>query len=84
MKHVIYRVSSGLTVSISQGAMQLITVDGGSPVGNTPLAAAMGVLYPGERMDLILDRSLQDTLSDEAHGMYPDKETKLTIALDRE
>lgn len=64
--------------------MQLITVDGGNPVGNTPLAAAMGVLYPGERMDLILDRSLHENLSDQTYGMYPDKETKLTIALDRE
>jgi hypothetical protein len=64
--------------------MQLITVDGGSPVGNTPLATAMGVLYPGERMDLVLDRSLHDTASDQTHSRYSDKETKLTIALDRE
>ncbi|KAH8696228.1 multicopper oxidase-domain-containing protein [Talaromyces proteolyticus] len=77
-------VSSGLTLSISQGAMSLITVDGGNPVGNTPIAAVMGVLYPGERMDIILDNSLHENTQGHSGIRHLGRETELTFALDGE
>lgn len=55
--------------------MKLITVDGGNMVSpDTPAATAIGVLYPGERMDLVVDRGIASD----------DDQPELRIALDKE
>jgi len=63
---------------MKRGEMQLITVDGGAKVAeNTPTTNAMGILYPGERIDVILDRtaSMEDG---------SDNSNEMSIELDRE
>jgi hypothetical protein len=63
---------------MKRGDMRLITVDGGGEVAEkTPTAHAIGILYPGERIDVILDRTASmDDGSEETNEM--------TIELDRE
>ncbi|KAG6041121.1 hypothetical protein E4U41_005923 [Claviceps citrina] len=47
--------AAGYSLQLDNAVMQLITVDGGGPVSNaTPRTSALGVLYPGERMDVVL------------------------------
>lgn len=65
---------------VSNGVMEVITVDGGCPVSHeTASAAAIGVLYPGQRVDVILDRTTE-TPKSEKTGLL----SKLTVELDRE
>jgi hypothetical protein len=52
----------------------LLKVDGGNAVDSAPGAEAIGVLYPGERMDVIV----------EPLDSEEEKEPMLTIKLDRE
>lgn len=62
-------------MAVSAGSLQPITVDGGYPVNNeTASAKAIGLLYPGERMDLILHRT----------PGHPESSANITIELDRE
>ncbi|EQK98377.1 Multicopper oxidase family protein [Ophiocordyceps sinensis CO18] len=79
-------ITSGLTLSLSHGAMRLVAVDGASPVSpSTPAAAAIGVLYPGERMDIIVDRTAPiDTDSTRGHNQADSDQPQLRIALDKE
>lgn len=59
--------------------MQLLTVDGGGLVSkNTPKTPTMGVLYPGERMDMLL--LAEDEDGTEEHVLNTD----MTIVLDPE
>ncbi|KID92385.1 Multicopper oxidase family protein [Metarhizium guizhouense ARSEF 977] len=52
--------SAGYSLQLEGANFQLITVDGGTAVSrSTPQSSTLGVLYPGERMDVLL-------LSDEA------------------
>lgn len=45
----------GYSLSLSQSSMKLITVDGGYPVASTtPTTNTIGVLNPGERVDLVV------------------------------
>lgn len=38
--------------------MKVVAVDGGNPTAaDTPEAASFGVLYPGERLDLVVERT---------------------------
>lgn len=47
--------SAGYSLELENASLQLITVDGGSTVSNsTPQTSAIGILYPGQRMDLLL------------------------------
>ncbi|KAH8802980.1 multicopper oxidase family protein [Xylogone sp. PMI_703] len=43
---------AGLTVAVNEGTLTPLTVDGGSRILGTP-AQSVGILYPGERMDLL-------------------------------
>lgn len=54
--------------------MTVIQVDGGNPVDATPAAETVGILYPGERMDVIIERLSSGEVKDPI----------LTISLDRE
>ena len=75
-----HSVSAGFSMSVSEGSMQLITVDGGCPVDEaTPPARTVGLLYPGERMDFVLERQ-SDNPETTDNGIRP----QLTIELDRE
>lgn len=73
--------------------MTVIAVDGGNPVApNTPSATSIGLLYPGERIDVLVERVPTGSPgSATAPGASnPDMEqgseigSKLTIALDLE
>ncbi|CAG8977769.1 hypothetical protein HYALB_00011154 [Hymenoscyphus albidus] len=47
----------GYTISLIGYTMKVIQVDGGSPVSDAPNALSIGILYPGERMDILIEPS---------------------------
>ena len=55
------------------GSLQAITVDGNYPISSA-IVESIGIIYPGERVDLLLDLD-QDTRS---------RSPKLDISLDPE
>ena len=61
-------LSSSFTTALSEGSMRLITLDGGQAVDAVP-AKAVGLLHPGERMDVVAERK---------------EDAQLIIELDRE
>ncbi|ODA81348.1 hypothetical protein RJ55_04313 [Drechmeria coniospora] len=72
-------ISSGLTLTLTHATMTVMTVDGGHGVANTTRPArSVGVLYPGERMDLIVDRETG------AHGASAANDAEIVVTLDRE
>ena len=51
------RASAGFTLLSSQASLQLMSVDANFPVEeSTAVANSIGVLYPGERADIIIRR----------------------------
>lgn len=47
--------STGYSLQLKGASFQLITVDGGGVVSNTtPQTRAIGVIYPGQRVDVLL------------------------------
>ncbi|KHN99837.1 Multicopper oxidase family protein [Metarhizium album ARSEF 1941] len=73
-------VSAAFSMAVSNATMELITVDGGYPVDNeTSSTRAIGLLYPGERIDVVLHRTPEYSPSS-THAIS----TNLTLALDRE
>lgn len=71
--------ASGLSFQLHNGTMQLLTVDGGGYTAHdTPQTPTMGVLYPGERMDMLLLPG--ETPADEEHIL----DTQIKIVLDAE
>ncbi|KYK62117.1 hypothetical protein DCS_03264 [Drechmeria coniospora] len=72
-------ISSGLTLTLTHATMTVMTVDGGHGVANTTRPArSVGVLYPGERMDLIVDRETG------AHDASAANDAEIVVTLDRE
>ena len=71
---ILCRALAGFTLSISGHSMTVIQLDGGRAVDAAPEAEAIGILYPGERMDVIVERT----------GSEEVKDPVLTITLDRE
>ncbi|TVY28515.1 Laccase-2, partial [Lachnellula hyalina] len=65
---------TGFSLSISGHIMTLFQVDGGNEIEAAPEAKAIGILYPGERIDVIVERI----------GPEEVKDSMLTITLDRE
>lgn len=47
----------GYTISLIGYSIKVIQVDGGSTISGAPNALSVGILYPGERMDVIVERS---------------------------
>lgn len=76
-------VSAGFSMEVSGGSMQPIAVDGGYRLHeDTPRARAIGLLHPGERVDVLLDRT--ESRSSQLRDVIPMRPTKMTIELDRE
>ncbi|KAJ3494552.1 hypothetical protein NLG97_g4007 [Lecanicillium saksenae] len=72
--------AAGLSFQLGNGTMQLLTVDGGGYISNdTPKTPTMGVLYPGERMDVLL--LPDETPANDAEHIL---NTQLKIVLDVE
>jgi hypothetical protein len=46
---------SGITVAIPSSHMTVFQVDGGNEVNSTPRSSSVGILYPGERIDMIVE-----------------------------
>jgi hypothetical protein len=46
----------GFTISVEGYTMHLIQVDGGSEVAEAKEAASVGIVYPGERVDIVVER----------------------------
>lgn len=65
------RALAGFTVSTSGHSMTVIDVDGGSTVDAAPAAKALGIIYPGERVSVIVQR-------------VDSSDAILTVAFDRE
>ncbi|KAK3670245.1 hypothetical protein LTR78_009900 [Recurvomyces mirabilis] len=63
--------STGFSIAFAGHSASLLTVDGGNLVAHSAQGSGFGILYPGERVDLIVQRME----SEESH---------ITIALDRE
>jgi hypothetical protein len=65
--------------------MTVIAVDGGNPVAsNTPSATSIGVLYPGERMDIIVERTIAPRATGSDMKQKSKIESSLVIILDLE
>lgn len=54
--------------------MTLFKVDGGNAVASAPMTQSIGILYPGERIDVVVQRL----------DIAEQKSPELTIRLDRE
>lgn len=67
------RSLAGFTVELSHGTLTPITVDSGSPIVGRP-STSVGIIYPGERVDVLL-RGNVDVIS---------HDSELTIYLDPE
>lgn len=66
---------TGITFSIPDSDMSLITVDGGNPVAEvSDPVNSVGVLYPGERVDILISWS----------ETFVDSDTEIIVALDKE
>jgi hypothetical protein len=76
-------------MALSEGYMTVIAVDGGNTVApDTPSATSIGMLYPGERIDILVERSPKGapgsaTAVDEIE-QESEAQSRLTIALDLE
>ena len=60
---------AGITVTISAYSMRLLEIDGGGAVTSAEPVGSIGILYPGERVDVLLER---------VNGISP----SLTVTLD--
>lgn len=67
---------SGFTVGTNAGSFRAVEVDGGSEIAVHEPASSVGVVYPGQRCDLILDPSSSSTTDGKAPF--------LSISFDRE
>ncbi|KAH8802618.1 laccase iv [Xylogone sp. PMI_703] len=65
---------AGIILSMPHKQMSLFQVDGGGEVKPSPYSSSIGILYPGERVDILLDWDV---------GPY-DTESFLSITLDKE
>lgn len=51
---LLYRSLTGYTLRVIGGSLQTLTVDGNFPVSST-IVESIGIIYPGERVDLLLE-----------------------------
>ncbi|KAG5939386.1 hypothetical protein E4U59_003137 [Claviceps monticola] len=66
-------ISTGFSIGVSNGSIKSIAIDGGNWLHeDTPRAKTVGLIHPGERLDVILDRG---------HSTGP---VQMTIELDLE
>jgi hypothetical protein len=58
---LIFRSLAGITVSFAKEALEVITLDGGIPVETQSEQdkSSAGILFPGQRMDIVLRPSKQ-------------------------
>ncbi|KAG5970184.1 hypothetical protein E4U58_000642 [Claviceps cyperi] len=72
-------ISTGFSIGVSDGSIKPIAVDGGNWLHeNTPRAKTVGLVHPGERLDVVLDRGhpagsvqMMIKLDQEAHSVVP-------------
>ncbi|KAG6007367.1 hypothetical protein E4U21_006071 [Claviceps maximensis] len=75
-----WNITAGFSMEASDGSIRPIAVDGGNWLHeNTPRARAIGLLHPGERVDVILDRIVSHT-----RELASARTSRMTIELDRE
>ncbi|KAF2103099.1 putative laccase-2 [Rhizodiscina lignyota] len=55
---------TGFSLAFGGFQIRVIQVDGGGLVSEAPSSKAVGVLYPGERMDLIIERAPEENVQD--------------------
>jgi hypothetical protein len=65
----LFRALAGFYISIPNGNMKVVEIDGGNAIFPSPAVDSIGSLYPGERMDIIISN---------------DQATSPTVALDEE
>lgn len=74
-----HSASAGISLHLEHGTLEPIAVDGHGLVDPaTPAAAGFGILYPGERLDLVLDK----TTSFSQRGGETSAANILTVELD--
>ena len=67
-------------MEVSDGSIKPIAVDGGNWLHeDTPRARMIGLLHPGERVDVILDRTVS-----RSRDAVSTRTSSMTIELDRE
>lgn len=59
----LYRALAGLNMSMPNGGMEVIQIDGGNEIATAPATESIGILYPGERIDIITSNHQVTTLS---------------------
>jgi hypothetical protein len=65
----------GITVPIARTSMQVVQLNGGNRIEHSESSDSVGVLYPGERMDIILEFEKFDTpLNNPMLAIYLDPE----------
>ncbi|KAG5927906.1 hypothetical protein E4U42_001583 [Claviceps africana] len=73
-------VSAAFSIKVSDASIKPIAVDGGNWLHeDTPRARTVGLLHPGERVDVILDRT-----ESRSRGAASTRTSEMTIELDRE
>jgi hypothetical protein len=71
----LFRALAGFNISIPNGNMKVVEIDGGNAIVPSPAVDSIGILYPGERMDVIISNdqatSLTVTLNEEYTPQFP-------------
>jgi hypothetical protein len=54
---------SGLNLTIEKGSIRVIKIDGGNDILSSDPVESVGILYPGERIDIIMSGGSANSLS---------------------
>ena len=57
------RALAGFNITMPNGGMEVIQIDGGNEIATAPASDSIGILFPGERMDIIASNHQVTTLS---------------------
>jgi hypothetical protein len=51
---LVFRTLAGFNMTVSEGNMKAFQIDGGNPIVPSAAVDSIGVLYPGERVDIVV------------------------------
>lgn len=55
---------SGVTIAMPSHKMSIIQIDGGNDIEPIEAASSIGILYPGERIDVIISRAENSAIAE--------------------
>jgi hypothetical protein len=65
---------SGFALSTTNSQMSVFQLDGGNEINPSKPASSVGVLYPGERMDILIEWNVKPQSSDSYLSITLDSE----------